>query len=150
MSEPIVYLNGAFVPESEAKVSVFDRCFLYGDGIFEGIAVWNRAPFRLKPHLDRLTRGLRYMMIDEPMDHDGWRRVIAATATLGIPAPAMSSALAFYDGYRRERLAANLTQAQRDYFGAHTYERIDRPRDQFFHTNWTGTGGNVTARAYKA
>lgn len=76
MSEPIVYLNGAFVPESEAKVSVFDRCFLYGDGIFEGIAVWNRAPFRLKPHLDRLSRGLRYMMIDEPMDHDGWRRVI--------------------------------------------------------------------------
>jgi branched-chain amino acid aminotransferase len=76
MSEPIVYLNGAFVPESEAKVSVFDRCFLYGDGIFEGIAVWNRAPFRLKPHLDRLTRGLRYMMIDEPMDYDGWRRVI--------------------------------------------------------------------------
>ena len=76
MSEPIVYLNGAFVPESEAKVSVFDRCFLYGDGIFEGIAVWARAPFRLKPHLDRLSRGLRYMMIDEPMDHDGWRRVI--------------------------------------------------------------------------
>lgn len=77
MSEPTVYLNGAFVPESEAKVSVFDRCFLYGDGIFEGIAVWARAPFRLKPHLDRLSRGLRYMMIDEPMDHDGWRRVIA-------------------------------------------------------------------------
>ncbi|MFN8482457.1 MAG: decarboxylating NADP(+)-dependent phosphogluconate dehydrogenase [Anaerolineae bacterium] len=80
----------------------------------------------------------------------GWRRVVAATVALGIPAPAMSSALAFYDGYRRERLAANLTQAQRDYFGAHTYERIDRPRDEFFHTNWTGTGGNVTARAYKA
>ncbi len=80
----------------------------------------------------------------------GWRRAIAACVTLGIPAPAMSSALAFYDGYRRARLSANLLQAQRDYFGAHTYERTDRPREQFFHTNWTGTGGNVTARAYKA
>lgn len=79
-----------------------------------------------------------------------WRRVVATAVQLGIPAPALSSALAFYDGYRRERLPANLTQAQRDYFGAHTYERIDRPRGQFFHTNWTGRGGDVTARAYQA
>ena len=64
--------------------------------------------------------------------------------------PRMSSALAFFDGYRRERLPANLTQAQRDYFGAHTYERVDEPRGQFFHTNWTGQGGDVTARAYQA
>ena len=64
--------------------------------------------------------------------------------------PTLSSALAFYDGYRRERLPANLTQAQRDYFGAHTYERVDRPRGQFFHTNWTGHGGDVTSRAYQA
>lgn len=77
MSEPIVYLNGAFIPESEAKISVFDRCFLYGDGVFEGIAVWERAPFRLKPHLDRLSRGLRYLMIDEPMDHESWGGIIA-------------------------------------------------------------------------
>lgn len=76
MSEPVIYLNGAFVPESEAKVSVFDRCFLYGDGIFEGIAVWDRAPFRLGPHLDRLSRGLRYLMIDEPFDQAGWRDVL--------------------------------------------------------------------------
>jgi 6-phosphogluconate dehydrogenase len=69
---------------------------------------------------------------------------------LGIPVPALSSALTFYDGYRRQRLPANLTQAQRDYFGAHTYERTDRPRGQFFHTNWTGQGGDVTARAYQA
>ncbi len=80
----------------------------------------------------------------------GWRRVVAAAVQLGIPAPALSSALAFYDGYRRRRLPANLTQAQRDYFGAHTYERIDQPRGQFFHTNWTGHGGDVTARAYQA
>lgn len=79
-----------------------------------------------------------------------WRRVVAVAVQLGIPAPALSSALAFYDGYRRGRLPANLTQAQRDYFGAHTYERIDRPRGQFFHTDWTGHGGDVTARAYQA
>lgn len=79
-----------------------------------------------------------------------WRRVIAQAVTLGIPVPALSSALAFYDGYRHERLPANMIQAQRDYFGAHTYERIDRPRGEFFHTNWTGTGGDVTAGTYEA
>ncbi len=80
----------------------------------------------------------------------GWRRVIGVATSLGIPVPAMSSALAFYDGYRRERLPANLLQAQRDYFGAHTYERVDKPRGEFFHTNWTGQGGNVTATTYDA
>ena len=80
----------------------------------------------------------------------GWRRVVAQAVALGIPVPAMSSALAFFDGYRRDRLPANLTQAQRDYFGAHTYERVDRPRGQFFHTNWTGEGGDVTAGTYEA
>ncbi len=78
----------------------------------------------------------------------GWRRVMAAAVTLGIPVPAMSSALAFYDGYRRGRLPANLLQAQRDYFGAHTYERVDKPRGEFFHTNWTGQGGDVTSTTY--
>jgi 6-phosphogluconate dehydrogenase len=81
---------------------------------------------------------------------DGWRRTVAHAATAGIPVPAMSSALAFYDGYRRERLPANLVQAQRDYFGAHTYERVDRPRGEFSHTNWTGRGGNVSSRSYNA
>jgi 6-phosphogluconate dehydrogenase len=80
----------------------------------------------------------------------GWRRVIASAVEAGIPVPAMSSALAFYDGYRRERLPANLLQAQRDYFGAHTYERTDKPRGEFFHTNWTGTGGDVTSSTYSA
>lgn len=80
----------------------------------------------------------------------GWRRVISATVEAGLPIPAMSSALAFYDGYRRERLPANLLQAQRDYFGAHTYERVDKPRGEFFHTNWTGTGGYVTSSTYNA
>ncbi len=79
-----------------------------------------------------------------------WRRVVAAAVQLGIPVPAQASALTFYGGYRRQCLPANLTQAQRDYFGARTYERIDRPHGQFFHINWTGRGDNVTSRAYQA
>ncbi len=79
-----------------------------------------------------------------------WRRVVAAAVQLGVPVPALSSALAFFDGYRSGRLPANLLQAQRDYFGAHTYERTDAPRGQFFHTNWTGHGRDVTARTYQA
>lgn len=77
-----------------------------------------------------------------------WRRVVRQATELGIAIPAMASALNFFDGYRQERLPANLLQAQRDYFGAHTYERIDQPRGQFFHTNWTGRGGDVTAGKY--
>ena len=77
-----------------------------------------------------------------------WRRVVAKAVELGIPTPAFSTALAFYDGYRNDRLPANLLQAQRDYFGAHTYERVDKPRGRFFHTNWTGTGGDVSASTY--
>jgi 6-phosphogluconate dehydrogenase len=79
-----------------------------------------------------------------------WRRVVAKAVALGVPVPALSSALAFYDGYRHGRLPANLLQAQRDYFGAHTYERVDRPCGEFFHTDWTGHGGDVTARTYQA
>jgi 6-phosphogluconate dehydrogenase len=79
-----------------------------------------------------------------------WRRVVARAVEMGIPVPAMSSGLAFFDGYRHGRLPANLLQAQRDYFGAHTYERVDRPRGEFFHTDWTGHGGDVTARTYQA
>jgi 6-phosphogluconate dehydrogenase len=71
----------------------------------------------------------------------GWRKVVSTAVKKGIPVPAFSTALAFFDGFRTERLPANLLQAQRDYFGAHTYERIDKPRGEFFHTNWTGRGG---------
>jgi 6-phosphogluconate dehydrogenase len=78
----------------------------------------------------------------------GWRRVVATAVRLGIPMPAISAALAYYDGYRSARLPANLLQAQRDYFGAHTYERIDRPRGEFFHTNWTGHGGSTASSTY--
>lgn len=79
-----------------------------------------------------------------------WRRVVSVAALNGIPVPALSTALCFYDGYRSERLPANLLQAQRDYFGAHTYERLDKPRGEFFHTNWTGTGGDVSSGTYNA
>jgi len=77
-----------------------------------------------------------------------WRRVVAKAVEAGVPVPAFTTALAFFDGYRSERLPANLLQAQRDYFGAHTYERIDQPRGKFFHTNWTGKGGSVSAGTY--
>jgi 6-phosphogluconate dehydrogenase len=78
----------------------------------------------------------------------GWRSIVALAAKKGIPAPAFSTALNFYDGFRTERLPANLLQAQRDYFGAHTYERVDKPRGEFFHTNWTGHGGDVSSGSY--
>ena len=81
---------------------------------------------------------------------ESWRRVCAAAITHGIPLPAMTSALSYFDGYRSADLPANLLQAQRDYFGAHTYERVDRPRGQFFHTNWTGHGGTTASTAYNA
>jgi len=79
---------------------------------------------------------------------DAWRKVVSTAITNGIWIPAMSTAINYYDGYRTERLPANLLQAQRDYFGAHTYERIDKPRGEFFHTNWTGRGGTTASSTY--
>jgi 6-phosphogluconate dehydrogenase len=80
----------------------------------------------------------------------GWRNTSTLGINLGIPLPAFGSALAFFDGYRSGRLPANILQAQRDYFGAHTYERIDRPRGEYFHTDWTGSGGPVASTTYDA
>jgi len=82
--------------------------------------------------------------------HEKWRKALIAAIELGVPTPAFSTALAFYDGYRTARLPANLLQAQRDFFGAHTYERVDKPRGEFFHTNWTGRGGRVSSTTYNA
>jgi len=81
---------------------------------------------------------------------EAWRKAIIRAVGFGVPTPAFSTALSFYDGYRTARLPANLLQAQRDFFGAHTYERIDKPRGQFFHTNWTGRGGRVSSGSYNA
>ncbi|MBO6249366.1 MAG: decarboxylating NADP(+)-dependent phosphogluconate dehydrogenase [Bacteroidales bacterium] len=80
----------------------------------------------------------------------GWRNVVSQAIVNGVPAPCMTAALEYYDGYRTERLPANMLQAQRDYFGAHTYERTDRPRGEFFHTNWTGHGGDTVSGTYTA
>jgi 6-phosphogluconate dehydrogenase len=79
---------------------------------------------------------------------DSWRRVVTTAVQMGIPVPAICTALAYFDGYRHDRLPANLLQALRDYFGAHTYERVDKPRGEFFHTNWTGRGGTTAASTY--
>lgn len=77
-----------------------------------------------------------------------WRKILKTAIDMGVPVPAMSTALNYFDAYRCARLPANLLQAQRDYFGAHTYERTDKPRGEFFHTNWTGKGGSTTANTY--
>jgi 6-phosphogluconate dehydrogenase len=79
---------------------------------------------------------------------EAWRRVVATSITNGIWIPAHSTALNYFDGFRNARLPANLLQAQRDYFGAHTYERVDKPRGEFFHTNWTGRGGDTASSTY--
>jgi 6-phosphogluconate dehydrogenase len=89
-----------------------------------------------------------YFALEVQAAQPGWRRAIGAGIASGIPLPAMSAALAYFDGYRSARLPANLLQAQRDYFGAHTYERVDRPRGKFFHTNWTGRGGTTASTTY--
>ncbi len=91
-----------------------------------------------------------YFLTELQERQKGWRQVVSKAAELGIPIPCFSTALSFYDGYRSAQLPANLLQAQRDFFGAHTYERTDQPRGKFFHTNWTGTGGNVSSGSYNA
>jgi 6-phosphogluconate dehydrogenase len=106
-----------------------------------------KKAFEINPELNNLLLA-DYFKTAVDRAQSGWRRVVSKAVELGIPVPALSSALAFYDGYRSERLPANLLQAQRDYFGAHTYERLDSPRGEFFHTNWTGTGGDVSASTY--
>ena len=106
-----------------------------------------KEAFDKKPDLENLLLDPFFTGIIEDAQ-DSWRRVVAAAVQNGIPAPAFASALAYFDGYRSERLPANLLQAQRDYFGAHTYERIDKPRGEFFHTNWTGKGGTTSASTY--
>ena len=82
-------------------------------------------------------------------NQEAWRDVVATAVQNGIPVPAFTTALNYFDGYRSERLPANMLQAQRDYFGAHTYERLDKPRGEFFHTNWTGRGGDTSSSTYE-
>ena len=106
-----------------------------------------KEAFDADPHLANLLLD-PYFAAAIAASQKSWRRVVATAVRLGVPAPAFGSALAYYDSYRSAQLPANLLQAQRDYFGAHTYERVDRPRGEFFHTNWTGRGGTTASTAY--
>ena len=106
-----------------------------------------KEAFDRKPDLENLLLDPFFTKVIEDAQAS-WRRVVSAAVQGGIAVPAFSSALAYFDGYRSERLPANLLQAQRDYFGAHTYERLDKPRGEYFHTNWTGHGGTTSASTY--
>ncbi len=106
-----------------------------------------KEAFDKKPKLTNLLLD-DYFRAEIKKCQKAWRNVIATAVKKGIPVPAFSTALSFFDGYRSPVLPANLLQAQRDYFGAHTYERVDQPRGQFFHTNWTGRGGDVSSSTY--
>jgi 6-phosphogluconate dehydrogenase len=114
-----------------------------------------RAQFlgKIKDAFDKYPK-LQNLLLDDyfrkavEISQSAWRKVVTTAIEWGIPVPAFSSALAYYDGYRSARVSANLLQAQRDYFGAHTYERVDKPRGEFFHTNWTGRGGTTASSTY--
>jgi 6-phosphogluconate dehydrogenase len=120
-----------------------------------GCIIRSRFLSKIKDAYDR-NPGLENLLLDEFFRNvlnnyqTSWRHAIVHAIGFGVPTPAFSTALAFFDGYRAERLPANLLQAQRDFFGAHTYERVDKPRGQFFHTNWTGRGGRVSSGTYNA
>ena len=106
-----------------------------------------KKAYQTNPDIENLL--MADFFIDAMRDaEDGWRKAVIFGIEMGIPTPAFSSALAYYDGYRSERLPANLLQAQRDYFGAHTYERTDQPRGKYFHTDWTGHGGKTASSTY--
>lgn len=153
-SKIVSYAQGYVLMQAAAKENNWD--LNYG-----GIALmWRggciiRSAFlgKIKEAFDK-NPTLENLLLDpyftEAIDNaqKGWRNVVATAAVKGIPVPAFASALAYFDGYRSERLPANLLQAQRDYFGAHTYERIDKPRGEFFHTNWTGRGGDTASSTY--
>jgi 6-phosphogluconate dehydrogenase len=153
-SKIVSYAQGYVLMRSAAKEFGWD--LNYG-----GIALmWRggciiRSAFlgKIKEAFDH-NGGLTNLMLDpffkEKLEkcQEGWRKVIASAVTNGIPVPSFSSALAYFDGYRSKRLPANLLQAQRDYFGAHTYERTDKPKGEFFHTNWTGRGGETASTTY--
>lgn len=105
--------------------------------------------FRRDPGLANLILDSYFSQILRE-NNESWRRIVSGAVLEGIPVPAMSAALAWFDGYRSEWLPANLLQAQRDYFGAHTYQRVDRPEGEHFHTNWTGRGGDTASSTYNA
>jgi 6-phosphogluconate dehydrogenase len=133
----------------EWNLNYGDIAMLWREGcIIRSVFLSNiKEAFDRNPELENLL--LDTFFKDALADaQNGWRRVSAAALTNGIAIPALASALTYYDGYRSAVLPANLLQAQRDFFGAHTYERVDKPRGEFFHTNWTGQGGKTSASTY--
>jgi 6-phosphogluconate dehydrogenase len=121
-----------------------EGCIIRARFLDDIIVAYRRAPALVNLLLDEFFRDA--VSTAEP----GWRRTVTSAIAAGVPVPAYATALSFYDSYRSANLPANLIQAQRDYFGAHTYERTDRPRGEHFHTNWTGRGGETTSGAYSA
>lgn len=121
----------------------------------EGCIIRSKFLYKIKEAFDQ-NPNLSNLLLDNffkgEINHsiEGLRKTLLEGIPAGISLPCFSSALAYFDGYRQERLPANLLQAQRDFFGAHTYERLDKPRGEFFHTNWTGTGGDVSSSSYNA
>ncbi len=153
-SKIISYAQGFMLMREASKVYKFDLNFGNVALLWRGGCII-RSVFlgKIKEAFDKRP-GLTNLLLDEYFKsviercHESWRRVVVKAVEMGIPVPAFTTALAFFDGYRSERLPANLLQAQRDYFGAHTYERTDRPRNEWHHTNWTGRGGDVSASTY--
>jgi len=153
-SKVISYAQGYMLMREAAKDQGWDLNFggiaLMWRG---GCIIRSRFLGKIKEAYDKNPQ-LNNLLLDDFFSHTlneyqaSWRRAIVKAIELGVPTPAFSTALAFFDGYRTERLPANLLQAQRDYFGAHTYERVDKPRGEFFHTNWTGRGGRVSSSTY--
>jgi 6-phosphogluconate dehydrogenase len=155
-SKIVSYAQGYMLMRAAAKQ--YDWHLNYG-GIAlmwrGGCIIRSRFLGKIKEAFDKNPK-LTNLMLDDyfraeiKKSQKGWRNVVATAAKKGIPVPAFSTALSFFDQYRSPVLPANLLQAQRDYFGAHTYERVDRPRGEFFHTNWTGRGGEVSSGTYNA
>ncbi len=155
-SKIISYAQGYMLLREAAKEQGWDLNFggiaLMWRG---GCIIRSRFLGKIKEAYDKNPR-LTNLLLDDFFSallneyHTSWRRAVVAAVQEGVPAPAFSTALSFYDGFRTACLPANLLQAQRDFFGAHTYERIDKPRGQFFHTNWTGRGGRVSSGSYNA
>jgi len=142
-------LMRAFAEENKWNLNYGGIALMWRGGCIIRSKFLNRIKlaFENNPNLENLLLD-SYFKLSLEKCQKGWREVVATAVLNGIPLPAMSSALSYYDGLRCERLPANLIQAQRDFFGAHTYQRIDEPKEKFFHTNWTGHGGKTSSTSY--
>jgi len=155
-SKIVSYAQGFMLMKEEGKAQGWDLNFgavaLMWRG---GCIIRSRFLGNIKEAYDKKA-DLENLLLDDFFKTEiakcqsGWRKTLSLCVEQGVPCPAFSTALSFYDGYRTARLPANLLQAQRDYFGAHTYERIDRPKGEWVHTNWTGTGGTTASSSYNA